>query len=329
MFPMRDVESCEGHEPRAIAFERKECGPFRYSDLLKRLEEMTDSAPTPFTGSGSSVLPPKQSMTIGQYLVSPNGRYKLVLQSDSNLALWDAESTGGNAIWAANLDQPYSFDAFHEKFKATRFYIATNGYLEDSLRQRLWVANTNLPSTDALTDRAHLVVQDDANVVIVDVRSIFSSNTKAKLLPNAAGVNVIPPGTYLEVGRQYPAGDFFLVFQADGNLVVYTKAGAVVWHTNTYGKDAKTAVMQSDGNFVIYSSVGVPLWNSQTGGFPGAYAQLQNNGAFVICTGVPIWARFGWKPGKSSRPVVYPNHADPVENGTDAFPTYGHIGYEF
>jgi len=26
MFPMRDVESCEGHEPRAIAFERHESG---------------------------------------------------------------------------------------------------------------------------------------------------------------------------------------------------------------------------------------------------------------------------------------------------------------
>lgn len=29
MFPMRDVESCEGHEPRAIAFERNECGILR------------------------------------------------------------------------------------------------------------------------------------------------------------------------------------------------------------------------------------------------------------------------------------------------------------
>lgn len=29
MFPLRDVESCEGHEPRAIAFERHECGILR------------------------------------------------------------------------------------------------------------------------------------------------------------------------------------------------------------------------------------------------------------------------------------------------------------
>lgn len=246
-------------------------------------------------------------MTIGQYLVSPNGRYKLVLQSDSNLALWDAQSTGGNAIWAANVDQPYSLNAAHEKFKSTRFYVLTNGYLEDSQRQRLWVANTNLPQSDALANRAHLVVQDDSNVVILDIRAIYSSNTSAALLPDAGDVTIFPAGMSLEVGRQYAAGDFFIVFQADGNLVVYTKAGVAVWHTHTYGMDAKTAVMQTDGNFVIYNSAGVALWNTGTGKFPGAYAQLQSNGAFVICTGVPIWARFGWKPGKSPN-VFYPDN---------------------
>lgn len=264
---------------------------------------MKDPAPTPFTGSGSSVLPPKQSMTIGQYLVSPNGKYRLVLQSDSNLVLWD----GDTALWAGNTDQPYSFDAYHVKYKSTRFYVSNSGFLEDSLRQRNWVMSTQNASDDGLWDRSHLVVQDDANIVILDVRAVFSSNTKATLLPNAAGVNIIPPGTYLEIGRQYPAGDFFLVFQADGNLVVYTKAGVAVWHTHTYGMDAKTAVMQTDGNFVIYNSTGVPLWNTETGKFPGAYAQLQSNGAFVICTGVPIWARFGWKPGKLPK-VFYPDN---------------------
>ncbi|OCX19501.1 putidacin L1 family lectin-like bacteriocin [Pseudomonas graminis] len=264
---------------------------------------MSDPTLTLFGGSGTSVLPPNQAMTIGQYLVSPNGRYRLVLQPDSNLVLWD----GDTALWAGNDDQPYSENAAHAKIKITRFYVQGGGYLEDSLRQRLWVMDTGGVGDKSVIYRSHLVVQDDANIVILDVRAVFSSNTKATLLPNAAGVNIIPPGTYLEVGRQYPAGEFFLVFQADGNLVVYTKAGAVVWHTNTYGKDAKAAVMQTDGNFVIYSSTGVPLWSSQTGGFPGAYAQLQSNGAFVICTGVPIWARFGWKPGKLPK-VFYPDN---------------------
>lgn len=29
VFPMRDVEPCEGQDPRAIAFERHECGILR------------------------------------------------------------------------------------------------------------------------------------------------------------------------------------------------------------------------------------------------------------------------------------------------------------
>jgi len=285
---------------------------------------MSNPAPVLFAGSGTSTLPPKQSMSVGQYLVSPNGRYRLILQSDSNLALWD----GDTALWAANNDQPYSRDTLRqETLKLTRFFVNGEAVLEDSLRHRLWVTSGSITKEDQ-RDRCHLVVQDDANVVILDILPVYSSahvDLQAGTL-----VNIIPPGTYLEMGRQYPAGNFFLVFQADGNLVVYTKAGVAVWHTHTYGMDAKTAVMQTDGNFVIYSSTGVPLWNTETGKLPGAYAQLQSNGAFVICTGVPVWARFGWEPKKTkSRPVFYPDHTDPVENGTDAFPTYFHIGYEF
>ncbi|OCX19502.1 hypothetical protein BBI10_13915 [Pseudomonas graminis] len=39
---MRDVESCEGHEPRAIAFERHECGIFRtqsFDSIGKKMAE--------------------------------------------------------------------------------------------------------------------------------------------------------------------------------------------------------------------------------------------------------------------------------------------------
>lgn len=41
MFPMRDVESCEGHEPRAIAFERHESGILREQSFDSIGEKMT------------------------------------------------------------------------------------------------------------------------------------------------------------------------------------------------------------------------------------------------------------------------------------------------
>lgn len=40
MFPMRDVESCEGHEPRAIAFERHESGILRDKSFALKVTTM-------------------------------------------------------------------------------------------------------------------------------------------------------------------------------------------------------------------------------------------------------------------------------------------------
>jgi hypothetical protein len=42
MFPVRDVESCEGHEPRAIAFERHECGILRKKSFDSIGEKMAE-----------------------------------------------------------------------------------------------------------------------------------------------------------------------------------------------------------------------------------------------------------------------------------------------
>lgn len=52
-------------------------------------------------------------------------------------------------------------------------------------------------------------------------------------------------------------GDYQLVFQDDGNLVLYMSPGpnqVVKWASNTYGQDAQYAIMQTDGNLVIYGS---------------------------------------------------------------------------
>lgn len=53
---------------------------------------------TPFQGSGTSILPAYQTMTAGQFLLSPNGRFKLLLQADGNLVLQD----NGAVVWVAN-----------------------------------------------------------------------------------------------------------------------------------------------------------------------------------------------------------------------------------
>lgn len=270
----------------------------------------------PFTRSGTNILPPNHYMTIGQQLVSPNGQYKLILQSDSNLALYD----GASAIWAANSDQPYSADIYGKSYGETRFFVSNSAFLEDSLRGRLWTASTG-KTEDRLWYSSHMSVQNDGNIVTVDIDAIFTSRT-VELLPNSTDVQIVPPGTSLEVGRAYYAGGHHLIFQTDGNMVLYTNEGAVVWHTDTYGQGGTQAIMQSDGNFVIYNAQGAALWQTHTGGNPGAYAQIQSNGAFVICNSAPLWARFGWAPGKAPN-VFYPDHS------TGPLPTYRDFTYPF
>jgi len=277
---------------------------------------MSGSLPvkTPFTRSGTSVLPPNQYMSIGQELVSPNGRYKLILQPDANLVLYD----GDIATWVANGSQPYSFDTYNRRYAQTRFYVSNSVFLEDSQRSRIWTASTGR-TEEGLWYRSHLVVQDDGNLVTLDVQALYTT-LKTTLLPNSEDVAIIPPNTALEMGKAYTVGDYSLIFQVDGNLVVYGANGVVMWNSGTYGKGATEAVMQADGNFVIYNAQGVALWSTGTYGHPGAYAQIQKNGAFVICSGTLLWARFGWAPGKLPN-VFYP------DNGK--WNTYNQVIYSF
>jgi hypothetical protein len=51
---------------------------------------------TPFTANGSSVLPPRNLMSAGQFLQSPNKRFRLVYQPDENLRYTMANQSYGS-----------------------------------------------------------------------------------------------------------------------------------------------------------------------------------------------------------------------------------------
>lgn len=61
---------------------------------------------------------------------------------------------------------------------------------------------------------------------------------------------------------QEAGGSHRLVWQTDGNLVVYsgtTSTAPAVWSTGTYNVGTRLA-FQSDGNMVIYNGSGVAIW---------------------------------------------------------------------
>jgi hypothetical protein len=77
-------------------------------------------------------------------------------------------------------------------------------------------------------------------------------------------------------------GQYTLVYQGDGNLVLYRVDGLVMWTSNTSGSTTGQVVMQGDGNLVVYNGSGDYVWASNTSGNPGAYLAVQNNGHPVV-----------------------------------------------
>lgn len=93
--------------------------------------------------------------------------------------------------------------------------------------------------------------------------------------------------------RISPNGCFRLVFEWNGNLVVYRQRdNRAIWESNTFGSGGHRACMQSDGNFVIYTAGNGVVFETRTSGNHGSNAHIQNDGNFVIyrAAGGHSWA---------------------------------------
>ena len=97
------------------------------------------------------------------------------------------------------------------------------------------------------------------------------------------------PGKKLQKDKPlYSAsGQYKLVFQGDGNLVLY-EGSRDRWSSKTDNKGATECIMQSDGNLVIYSGPNKVLWASGTDGKRGSFLWVQDDRNLVIYQ--PIWA---------------------------------------
>jgi hypothetical protein len=108
--------------------------------------------------------------------------------------------------------------------------------------------------------------------------------TTSSFIMQKGGTNAtFEPGKFcmLSTDRKYR-----VVFQFDGNLVVYNANGAASWSSKTYSQGATAFSFQSDGNLVIYRNT-TALWSSRTSGqwFNATTSTLritmQNDGNFV------------------------------------------------
>jgi hypothetical protein len=75
-------------------------------------------------------------------------------------------------------------------------------------------------------------------------------------------------------------GSYRLVFQSDGNLVLY-RGTQPRWASDT-SNSGRTLLMQHDGNLVIYNANGGPIWSSETSNNNNAYLELDDTGRLYI-----------------------------------------------
>jgi pimeloyl-ACP methyl ester carboxylesterase len=112
-------------------------------------------------------------------------------------------------------------------------------------------------------------------------------------LPPPGGTPSVDAGRSLYPGEYIHSPDrrFHLVYQHDGNLVLYTSDGVPVWHSATHGTTPGRMVMQLDGNLVVEDASGTPRWASGSVGYDRAYLSVQDTGMLVVYTagGVPVW----------------------------------------
>jgi YD repeat-containing protein len=101
-----------------------------------------------------------------------------------------------------------------------------------------------------------------------------------------------------------PDGNYTLVMQGDGNLVLHDlRNGSRVtrWASNTRNSGSDRAVMQQDGNLVVYAG-SQPTWASNTWvNNAGAHLQVQNDGQAVITS---LSGAVRWTSAVPANPVT-------------------------
>lgn len=220
---------------------------------------------------GSERLGPSEILRSGQYILSPNSQYVTVLQGDGNLvlygngfkALWNSQTAGSGAVYAAMQGDG-------------------NLVLYRSNWTAVWASNTAGRGTSSLH------VQDDGNLVTYTSNRVASWNTGSggQQTFSFVGSDRLASDQVLKLNQYIRSADkrYAVLLRPDGNLVAYSPGQRVLWVSGTAGRSVSYAAMQSDGNLVLYTAANRPVWDSKTAGSGLSFSVIQSDGNFVVYT---------------------------------------------
>lgn len=248
-----------------------------------------------------------------EFLISPNGRYKLIMQGDGHLVYYKTLKGETSVLWKSDTDQRPDIGLARIE-QDGRLYLYDRSYKPQF---KYYHANV---STDANGRRAYgnvlenagkveLRVQDDGNMVVTSDGVVkWETNTtqpKDRILPSGVSVCVplFPAGlrlcsqdslsgeVYLELGDEIVSknGKYGLTLQTDGNLVLYRKLGdkkLARWASGTvlrYHEKTAQASFDKNGDFRLLID-GEQKWNAGTKGM-NAVLTIRDDGNVVVMSG--------------------------------------------
>jgi len=232
---------------------------------------------------GTNTLSAGKRLNAGQYILSNNAQYALVMQGDGNLVLY---GSGMRAIWSSGTSGK----------GATYAVMQTDGnfVLYTSSNKAVWHTYT------AGKGSSRAIIQDDGNFVVYAGNvATWNTRTGGKASYSYFGASRLNAGQILNKGQYIRSPDkrYVALMQTDGNLVVYGPAYEVFWNARTGGNVGARLVMQGDGNLVIYIG-SKALWNTQTAGKGSSYLEMQNDTNLVTYTAQNT-ATWSYKTGRT------------------------------
>ena len=206
-------------------------------------------------------------------LVSEDKHSTLVFGNSGNLALFNDFTRA----WNAGITNPNRVRLVMQGDGNLVLYDNVSAY---------WATGTDgNPGAYLKIVNGNMVVYSSADAVL------WQSNTAAN--PNYLDqvVYEMDSGDELFMGQRLLTADkkYQLVFQSDGNLVLYGPSGAL-WASHRYSSTPYRVSMDSNGNFVTYREDGTAYWSSGTDGNNGATLRLKDgNLAVYSASGVLKW----------------------------------------
>lgn len=230
---------------------------------------------------GTDHLTTDMKMYPNQYILSDDARWVLALQGDGNLVLY---GPGYTAQWSSGTaGKAVSYLIVQEDGNVVLYGPPGQG--------ALWATGT------VGVKGPSFKVQDDGNLVV------YNQNAVARWAIGARGTTT--GGTYIGTDHrnsdqwlrtnQYlksQDGRYVVYMQQDGNLVLWSPGGRLLWTSGSDGHSGVVGLLeQDDGNLVIYGNG--PIWATNVLGTGTFKVIIQDDGNLVVYnvnTGAPLWA---------------------------------------